>query len=119
MKQIKTLRARFTLWQTALILAFLAAFGGFVFFTLSRSLHTAVDDALLLSAEQVLASLREEDGSLEMLAAANAPDLAEFDVFIQRGLTLIVLSQNGDVLQAVGPFSLDPLPVFQSLSQPG
>jgi len=119
MKQIKTLRARFALWQTALILAFLAAFGGFVFFTLSRSLHTAVDDALLLSAEQVLASLREEDGSLQMIAAANGPELVEFNVFTQRGITLIVLSQNGDVLQAIGPFSLDPLPVIPSLSKSG
>src|SRR3972149_7339123 len=119
MKQIKTLRARLALWQTALILAFLAAFGGFVFFTLSRSLHTAVDDALRLSAEQVLASLREEDGSLHLLAADNSADLVEFNVFTQRGLTLVVLSQNGDVLQAIGPLSLDSLPVFQPLSQPG
>ena len=74
MKQIKTLRARFTLRLTALIRAFLASFGGFVYITLSRSLYTAVDEVLVLSAEQVLASLRKEDGSLQMHDAANMAD---------------------------------------------
>ncbi len=112
MKRIRTLRARFALWLTLLILAFLAALGGFVHFTLSRSLYGALDDALVLSAKQVYASLREDDGSLLMpLAAANAPDLIEFDAFIQRGQTLIILSQTGEVLQAVGPFRREPFPV--------
>ncbi|RLT45546.1 MAG: sensor histidine kinase [Chloroflexi bacterium] len=118
MKRIKTLRARFALWFTLLILAFLAALGGFVYFTLSRSLYDALDDALVLSAEQVYASLREDDGSLLMpLAAANAPDLVEFDAFIQRGLTLIVFSPTGAVLQAVGPFRREPFPVPLSPAQ--
>ena len=118
MKPIRTLRARFALWLTLLILTFLAALGGFVYFTLSRSLYAGVDDALVLSAEHISASLREDDGSLHLpQAAANAPDLVEFEAFIQRGLTLFVFSPDGELLQAVGPFRLQPLPRLLSSEQ--
>ena len=119
MKWIKTIRVRFALWATALILAFLATFGAGVYFTFSRSLYGTVDDALVLSAQQVLASISEDDGRYEMpLPDANAPHLAEFQAFTQRGQTLIILASDGKVLEAVGPHGLEPLPVAQSLSQP-
>ena len=118
MKWIKTIRVRFALWATALILAFLATFGAGVYFTFSGSLYGTVDDALVLSAQQVLASLSEEDGHYELPAAdSNAPHLAEFRAFTQRGLTLIILNSDGTVLEAVGPHGLEPLPVAQSLSR--
>jgi heavy metal sensor kinase len=119
MKWIKTIRVRFALWTTALILAFLAAFGAGVYLTFSRSLYSTVDDALVLSAQQVLASLSEDDGEFEMPSQdANAPHLAEFRAFTQRGLTLIILASDGKVLEAVGPHGLEPLSVPQSFSQP-
>lgn len=119
MKWIKTIRVRFALWTTALILAFLATFGVGVYLTFSRSLYSTVDDALVLSAQQVLASLSEDDGGFEMPSPdANAPHLAEFRAFTQRGLTLIILAADGEVVEAVGPHGLDPLPVPQSFSQP-
>ena len=119
MKWIKTIRVRFALWATALILAFLATFGAGVYFTFSRSLYGTVDDALVLSAQQVLASISEDDGRYEMpLPDANAPHLAEFQAFTQRGQTLIILASDGKVLEAVGPYGLEPLPVAESLSQP-
>jgi heavy metal sensor kinase len=119
MKWIKSIRVHFALWATGLILAFLAAFGGFTYFSLSRSLYHSIDDALVLSAEQVLASLNEDDGGLEMPPAdSTAPHLSEFSAFTQRGLTLIILSSNGEVLEAIGPYSLQPSPIPQSLSQP-
>ena len=119
MKWIKTIRVRFALWATALILAFLAAFGGFIYIDLNRSLYSAVDDALILSAEQVHAGLMEEDGTIQMPTPdPNALDLIEFSAFTQRGLTLRVLSEEGEVLQAIGRFSLIALPVSQSLSRP-
>ena len=119
MKWIKSIRVRFALWATAFILAFLATFGAGVYFTFSQSLYSTVDDALVLSAQQVLASLSEEDGSLEMPRPdASAPHLAEFNAFTQRGLTLIILSSTGGVLEAVGPRRGEPLPIPQSLSQP-
>jgi heavy metal sensor kinase len=119
MKWIKTIRVRFALWATALILAFLATFGAGVYFTFSRSLYGTVDDALVLSAQQVLASLSEDDGSLEMPRPdASAPHLAEFNAFTQRGLTLMLLSSTGGILEAIGPRAGEPLPIPQSLSQP-
>jgi heavy metal sensor kinase len=119
MKWIKSIRVRFALWATALILAFLAAFGGFTYFSLSRSLYNSIDDALVLSAEQVLASLNEDDGSLEMPPAdSTAPHLAEFSAFTQRGLTLIILSSKGEILEASGPYGLQSSPIPQSSSQP-
>src|SRR5215216_1696964 len=66
MKWINSIRVRFALWATLLILAFLATFGAGVYFTFSRSLYRTVDEALVLSAQQVLASLSEDDGSLEL-----------------------------------------------------
>jgi heavy metal sensor kinase len=118
MKLTRTLRGRLALSVTALILAFLAAFGGGIYFTLSRSLYTEVEDNLSLSAEQVLASLYEDNGTIQMLPQdPNATHLAEFSAFTQRGMTLIVLSSEGDILEAVGPYSNAPLPVPTSVSR--
>jgi heavy metal sensor kinase len=119
MKQIRTLRVRFALWLTALILAFLAAFGSFVYFSLRSSLHASIDGALALSAEQVLAGISEEDGSIEMpLPDPAAIDLIEFNAFVQRGLTLRVISLDGQALQAIGTYSQLSLPVPASLAKP-
>jgi len=112
MKLIRTLRARLALSVTGLILAFLATFGGGIYFTFSRSLYTEVDDTLSLSAEQVLASLREDSGNIQVLRQdTDSTHLAEFNAFTQRGVTLIVLSSEGEILESVGPYSDDPLPV--------
>ena len=119
MKWIKTIRVRFALWTTALILAFLATFGAVVYFTFNRSLYGTVDDALVLSAQQVLASLYEDDGALDMpKPGASAPHLGEFNAFTQRGLTLIILSADGKILESVGPYESQPLAISQSISQP-
>ena len=119
MKLIRTLRARLALSVTALILAFLAAFGGGIYFTFSRSLYTEVDDTLSLSAEQVLASLFEDNNTIQMLTPdPNATHLAEFNAFTQRGVTLIVFSSEGEIMEAAGPYSQEPPHVTQSSLQP-
>jgi len=119
MKMPKTLRARFALWLSLLILAFLAIFGFGVHFSLSRSLYTGVDETLVLSAEQIIPSLQEEDGSIDMPPLdANAPDLVEFDPITQRGITIIILSQDGHLLQAAGTHSFFSLPSSLLLTQP-
>jgi heavy metal sensor kinase len=119
MKLIRTLRGRFALSLTALILAFLAAFGGGIYVTFTRSEYREVDDTLSLSAEQVLASLYEDNGSIQMLTRdPNATHLAEFDAFTQRGVTLMVLSSDGEILEAVGPYSNAPVPVSGANLQP-
>jgi Flp pilus assembly protein TadG len=53
MIQIKTLRVRFAVWTTLLILALIAAFSAFVYFNLSNSLTAAVDTSLAVSAAQL------------------------------------------------------------------
>ena len=119
MKLFRTLRARFALSLTALILAFLAAFGGGIYFTFSRSEYSEVEDSLSLSAEQVRASLYEDDGSVQMPNPdPTASHLAEFNAFTQRELTLMILSSDGVILEAAGPYRDDPVPVSPSLSQP-
>ena len=119
MKLIRTLRGRLALSVTALILAFLAAFSGLIYISFSRSLYKEVDDNLSLSAEQVLASLYEDNGTIQMLTPdPDASHLQEFGAFTQRGLTLIVLSSEGDIMESVGPYRNDPLPVARSVSQP-
>src|SRR5215212_596783 len=126
MKQIRTLRARFALSLTALILMFLAAFGGGIYLIFSRSEYAELEDTLTLSAQQVLASLYEDNGSIQMLTQdPSAAHLAEFNAFIERGVTLIVLSSDEEILEAVGPYSDTPVPVsearlypvFQTLSE--
>jgi len=119
MKWIKTIRARIALWVTALILVILVAFGGFIYIDLDRSLYGSVDDALVLSAEQVLAGLSEEAEDVQMPPPDPAAiDLIEFNAFAQRGLTLRVLSPEGEVLQAIGTYSLLPSSLPRSALQP-
>jgi heavy metal sensor kinase len=48
----------------------------------------------------------------------SAPHLAEFNAFTQRGLTLIILSSDGESLEAVGPHGSAHQPFPLSLSQP-
>jgi heavy metal sensor kinase len=110
MKRIKTLRVRFAIWTTALILALLAAFGAFVYFNLSRSLTAAVDDSLAVSAAQAAAGLNIQNGQVTIPEALNADD-SGIRALSERGLTVIVLAQDGRVLQAVGPYRDITIPV--------
>jgi len=103
MKRIKTLRVRFAIWTTVLILALLAAFGAFVYFNLSRSLTVAVDDSLAVSAAQAAAGLNVNNGQVTIPEALNAED-GGIRALSERGLTVIVLAKDGGVLQAVGPY---------------
>ena len=119
MKRIRTLRARFALALTVLILAFLATFGVGIYLTFSRTEYKEVEDTLSLSAEQVLASFYEDNGSIQMLTQdPNATHLAEFSAFTQRGVTLMVLTPEGKILEAVGPYSHDPVPVSEARLRP-
>jgi heavy metal sensor kinase len=117
MKWIKTIRTRFALWATALILAFIAAFGGFIYVNLDRSLYADLDDSLILGFEQIDASLKVEGNAIQ-IPVSDDEDQDPFKAFIQRGLTLIIFSNEGKILQAVGPYHLTPLSFPKSLLQP-
>jgi heavy metal sensor kinase len=115
MKPIKTIRVRFALWTTALILLLLAAFGAFVYFNLSSSLSSALDTSLAVSAAQVAAGLNTQNGQI-ILPEAISADESGIQALSESGLTVIVLAQNGSLLQAVGPYRDLTIPVNGALS---
>jgi heavy metal sensor kinase len=102
-----TLRVRFALWVAVLLLAVLAAFGTFVYFSLKQGLEASVDDSLRLSASQALAAINLEDGQIDfgdpLLASDPAHELQE------RGLTLRILDLAGQVRQASGSYRALPV----------
>jgi len=104
MRRIRTIRTRFALWATGLILVFLTAFGGFIYVNLSLSLHAAVDEALSLSAAQTAASLNVENGRI-LTSEEVATEESGSDTPTESDLTLIVLDKGGTVIQASGPYS--------------
>ena len=118
MKWTKTIRFRFTLWATLLLLSMLAAFGGFVYINLSHSLHTAIDDTLSLSANQTAAGLNVENEKI-LIPEAISGDETGSDAFSESGLTLIVLSADGSVLEAIGPYHSYPIKASVLSSQTG
>jgi heavy metal sensor kinase len=117
MKWIKTIRFRFALGAIVLLLCMLIAFGGFVYISLSHSLHAAVDDSLSLSAAQIAANLNVDNGQILFLEPIT-PDESGLQDFSQRGLTLIVLAKDGQIIQSAGPLQAAPIPVNPSSLQP-
>jgi signal transduction histidine kinase len=103
MKLIRSLRVRFAIWTTVLILLLLAAFGTFVYFNLSRSLTSAVDDSLAVSAAQVFSGLNIQDGRV-IIPEALSPEDSGILALSERGLTVVVLAKDGNLLQSVGPY---------------
>ena len=110
MKQIRTLRVRFALWMTAVILLLLAAFGAFVYFNLSSSLNAAVDTSLAVSAAQVTAGLNTQNGQI-ILSEAISADESGIQTLSERGLTVILLARDGGVIQSAGPYRDMVVPV--------
>ncbi|MGC8780102.1 MAG: sensor histidine kinase [Anaerolineae bacterium] len=102
-----TLRVRFALWVAALLLAALAVFGAFVYFSLAHGLANAVDDSLRLSASQVAATVNTEDGQINF--ADNLPESSNVAEELRgRGLTIRLLDPAGHVVQSFGPYRALP-----------
>ena len=101
MKRWKTLRVRFALWTAGLLLAALTAFGGFIYFSFAQSLYTARDNTLQLNAEQTIAALDNENGTIHLsneFATVNKDEKTR-----ERGLTLFLYDPTGRLLQSSGP----------------
>ena len=107
MKWINSIRIRFALWSTVLLLGMLAAFGGFVYANLSHSLHTAIDNTLSLSAEQTAAGLNIDNGQI-IITEPVATEETGAEAYTTGGLTLIVLSKDNTILQSTGPLRTHP-----------
>ncbi len=112
MKRIKTLRVRIALWTTALVLLILAAFGAFIYFNLSRNLIAAIDNSLSVSATVAISEVKVRNGQLRAFPA----DDSEILPLSERGLTIIVISQDGQVLRALGPHRDIVIPVTRTIS---
>jgi heavy metal sensor kinase len=98
----RTLRFRFALWVAVLLLAVLAAFSGFVYINMRSSLLKAVDDSLRLNASQAITTLNIENG--QFIFSDSIPEGTLEADLQSRGLTIRVLSPEGTLLEAFGPY---------------
>lgn len=102
-----TLRFRFSFWVAGLLLAVLAVFSVFVYFNLRMSLLSGIDDTLRLSATQTIATSNIQNGQVNF--SDNLPDGSTATDLQERGLTIRILSPDGKLLEAFGPFSNLPV----------
>jgi heavy metal sensor kinase len=112
MNRFKTLRFRFALWTSLLVLVILAIFSIYVYLSLSNRLSLAVDNSLSLSASQVAVGLNIENGQL-VLPDSLVEDTENADLR-GRGFSIQILSPQGRPLQQFGPYQ--GLPVYLSKS---
>ena len=125
MKRLKTLRARFAAWTAGLLLATLGGFGLFEYASLSSSLYRAEDDLLQLSVTQVMGVVNYENGQI-----ATSDNISDSPATIgsrERGISIRVLNQNGQVVQSTGTYAFaqpvvqNPLPhiaYFETIPDP-
>jgi heavy metal sensor kinase len=101
MKRFRTLRVRFALWTTVMMLIVLILFGTFVYISMWQGLSIAIDDSIEFSTSQAMAAVNIENGKVnfsDSLPESSTADLRE------KGFTVRILSTNGDLLQSVGPY---------------
>jgi len=114
MKQINTLRVRFALWTSGLLLLILIFFGVYVYFSMASGLSAAMDNLLTLNASQIAAGLNIESGKLilpdSLFEVPESADLRGGNVTIQ------ILSPQGKLLQAFGTYQNLPVSLTQSFS---
>jgi len=114
MTRINTLRARFALWTSGLLLAALTLFGAFVYLSMSRGLSAALDNSLTINASQVSASLNIDNGKLILSdSLIETPENADLQ---GSGFTIRVLSPQGDLIQEFGRYHDMPISFSQSFS---
>jgi signal transduction histidine kinase len=126
MPQLKSLRTRFALWTTCLLLSILAIFGTFVYANISRSLRASLDANLSWSASQAASSLTVKNGHILVPGPVSQDEIGKL-TYGAGGPTLVVLARDGSVLQADGVYSQVSLPPpgtgtageFTSLPLPG
>jgi len=114
MKRLKTLRIRFALWISALLLIVLIAFGVYLYGSMARGLSAAIDNSLTINASQVAAGLNIDNGKL-ILSDSLTEDPENADLR-GRGFTIRILTPQGKLLQEFGPYHDLPLSLTQSFS---
>ncbi len=107
--KINSLRFRFALWVSGFLLASLILFGVYVYASMSRGLHAALDDALRLSATQSLGTLNVDNGQV-ILGDNLSEENSAMAALRARGFTVRFLDAGGTLLGGFGinwnsPFS--------------
>ena len=103
-----TLRARFALWVGSLMLVALAAFGTFVFISVTSQLAGSLDDGLKLSASQLIATSDIDHGKLD-ISDPVILDGELTDELRSRGMSIQIFNTSGALMQAFGALSDLPL----------
>ncbi len=119
MKHLKTLRVRFALWTAGLLLVALMLFGLFVYANMSRSLASAVDETLRLTALQLIAETETGDG--ETIFIEYSIEDRQYTRLREQGFSMRVLNLTGQSVQEEGPYRDLPQPQvdFTLPNQPG
>jgi heavy metal sensor kinase len=113
--KLNTLRTRFALWTALFILLVLAAFGAYVYLSMSRGLYTALDDTLNVSASQIIASLNVDNGRLILPDSLSEPPEGKTP---PAGYSVRILTPDGSVLQQTGAYASQLPPVKTPLLAP-
>lgn len=107
-----TIRTRFAVGTTGLVLVVFVSFGLFVYLNTATKLTEALDLSLRRSAAQLAAGLQIQDGQVSLdTATAESSDTADLR---DTGLTVWVADSAGVVLESFGPFR--SLPLFEKTS---
>lgn len=114
MRRLNTLRLRFALWTSSLFLVILTVFGGYVYFSMSNGLSTAVDNSLTINASQVDAGLNIDNGKL-ILSDSLTEDPENADLR-KHGFTIRILTPQGKPIQEFGPYHNLPVSLQQPFS---
>ncbi len=115
MSFFETLRARFALWTAGLLLIALLLFGLFVYGYMARSLRANVDDALHSAATQLI----DEGLRGELLILDDLVEDPQYVQLNEQGLSVRLLSLEGEPLQSYGPYTTWPAPASASLASAG
>lgn len=106
MKRLKTLRFRFALWVSLLLVIVFLAFGVYVYGSLARGLFNTIDNSLATYASQIAAGLNIDNG--QIILSDNLGESSE-DFDYRQGFAVRVLTPEGRVVQEQGPRFTLPL----------
>ena len=114
MERLKTLRVRFALWISGLLLAILVIFGFYVYESMMRGLSDTIDNSLTINASQAAAGLNIDNGKLILSdSLTEGPENADLR---GHGFTIRILSPQGQLFQEFGPYRGLPVSLNQSFA---
>lgn len=117
MKQWKTLRVRFALWTTGLLLAALVLFGCFIYFIMAYNLRLVIDETLQAVVTQLVVEV-EQGGRLPIEDIIEEP---QYERLRTQGFSVRVQNVTNASLQVYGTYVplLEPATAFTEALQPG